>query len=1319
MPRKLNPASVVPQREPAQPPPETSIGAAEGDLGGTYPNPTVLRVHGTAVPRVVPGDVSKVLTVTNDTLGHQAAAWAPGGGGGGFTAGGDLTGTSTNQTVSKIRGVPSPDPGPIAVGDSIKVVASGSPLWAGAVDVLFDGTYLWVADGDTSGSNNVPDPLTRFIRVLDPTTSPPTLVDSIDLSSWAPFQIVRKLRLSSDSTKVYASIKGWKGGSPGSPAGRVLIIDKTTRTVVGNAEMTTGMIGGDSTWWATGARDAIDDGAGSLFAINSNQSTQGIVEKFSIAACLSNGTSPTSSTASAPVLDHAEELCFGAGFLWTSGAEYSQVITRINPSSLSMSTYTYGGSGFPWGMTFAFGALWCGNAGGSILRFDPAAFPGGGFLTDTLTPGYFNNTFNSFVSDGTFLWFSDVDHSPTCHVVKIDPTPGSVSIVVDLTLDTRDGSYGLAFDGQFVWGARRYFNAPNLAPGLFKIDTTPGSEAVVVNNFDGTTPSLAYSTEWFPNGPAGTGGLFDSLSGTYPNPYVRKAGGVEFTNGADQTGRGGAVPMLIGSQLNPPTSAWSRLPDGDTGASRKAGLSSAVQQTLLGADVPTTGIVFTSLQDVALVKIRPGFPITSVSDYGEYFVVLGVSGGVSVVAIFDPVTQSYINQYNLPVAGYTHLTFIGASTATSSGPDFLLVTGGGSQPPRRIRLQDGAMATLSPPLGLVTDPLCKPFFDGAAVWIGSTDGVGSVWIIKDPWGASPTYVQASVQSGPLGTGPLTHFVGFATDGDFMYCLGWCPPGSYDYTSIFTCRVDGTATEPGGPNTYGVSPLPVMGWVPQNIGSPAFQIGRSIAFDGKHLWVGAGDSVIRLDRFSSSPLDVMNGLGAAPIVMFDGEYVWALTTGESSTSWPSLLKIDPSRTRPGAGLVGFGSPFSSVTGFNLPVAMASSNASRDGASLFVLSSGDLRVVAVEDVHDTMVGSLLVKGATVDKNVLITQAGFPTPYQVTEKDTVVSVGTTTTAYTVVLPVHPRQGRRVTVVDDAGTAATRNITLNGGSHNINGASTLVMNADRQSRTVEYNGTEWNVVSGYQVEAGGGWRTAVNVSFAGAIDPGLSSNGIYTLAGIAGVKRENAAQDRVAMTTGAGGIIISPNASSYNPSTSTRTAPLLWFPFSSLGLTTLDLASALRILIRIQSSSQSVFDNGHGVYCGFDTDSTAFASWAAQATNTAGLRQFRAGVKAGTGLVQILNSGGSMSTGSFVLELEVPAILKAEQEAMVSYRDSVSAWPDLSTLSPVTAYGAQTAPFDGINPTNATLASLLGIVIAADAGATGDAYTVTVSDLRVDYRN
>jgi hypothetical protein len=74
----------------------TISGAAGGDLGGTYPNPTVARLQGTAVASAAP--------TSGQVLSYNGTAWTPAVITPSGSAGGDLGGTYPNPTVARLQG---------------------------------------------------------------------------------------------------------------------------------------------------------------------------------------------------------------------------------------------------------------------------------------------------------------------------------------------------------------------------------------------------------------------------------------------------------------------------------------------------------------------------------------------------------------------------------------------------------------------------------------------------------------------------------------------------------------------------------------------------------------------------------------------------------------------------------------------------------------------------------------------------------------------------------------------------------------------------------------------------------------------------------------------------------------------------------------------------------------------------------------------------------------------------------------------------------------------------------------------------------------
>ena len=162
-----------------QPLPPTSgspTGTAGGDLSGTYPSPTVAKLQGYNVAAGNPTTTGYVLTWS----GSQWAAAAPSMG----SAGGDLSGTYPNPTVAKLQGYN---------------VAAGNPTTTGYV-LTWNGSQ-WAAAASTGGSpsgsaggdlgNTYPNPIVTKLRGYPINASAPThgkilVWDQTVTQSWVP-----------------------------------------------------------------------------------------------------------------------------------------------------------------------------------------------------------------------------------------------------------------------------------------------------------------------------------------------------------------------------------------------------------------------------------------------------------------------------------------------------------------------------------------------------------------------------------------------------------------------------------------------------------------------------------------------------------------------------------------------------------------------------------------------------------------------------------------------------------------------------------------------------------------------------------------------------------------------------------------------------------------------------------------------------------------------------------------------------------------------------------------------------------------------------
>jgi len=114
-------------------------GSAGGDLGGTYPNPSVIKIQGNPVQSTTLGSTQDgyVLTWVNGSTEWEAKPLSPAA----VTLAGDVTGPASSNTVVKINGATVPVSGSLTTGNGLYVSGS-SALSYSSLDLAGGSNYV-------------------------------------------------------------------------------------------------------------------------------------------------------------------------------------------------------------------------------------------------------------------------------------------------------------------------------------------------------------------------------------------------------------------------------------------------------------------------------------------------------------------------------------------------------------------------------------------------------------------------------------------------------------------------------------------------------------------------------------------------------------------------------------------------------------------------------------------------------------------------------------------------------------------------------------------------------------------------------------------------------------------------------------------------------------------------------------------------------------------------------------------------------------------------------------------------------------------------
>lgn len=127
---------------------------------------------------------------------------------------------------------------------------------------------------------------------------------------------------------------------------------------------------------------------------------------------------------------------------------------------------------------------------------------------------------------------------------------------------------------------------------------------------------------------------------------------------------------------------------------------------------------------------------------------------------------------------------------------------------------------------------------------------------------------------------------------------------------------------------------------------------------------------------------------------------------------------------------------------------------DASTIYIRPAG-AAAITCDTVRSTF-GSGIAKKTTVSIG-----AG---PFTLGSTDySVVNIPTVSAATTFNLDPSPVTGQEVTITDGKGIAAANNVFIQGNGKTINSAAAVALNSNYASKTLRYNGTEWNIVASF----------------------------------------------------------------------------------------------------------------------------------------------------------------------------------------------------------------------------------------------------------------
>ena len=332
-----------------------------------------------------------------------------------FTAGGDLTGTNTSQTVSALRGIAVPSPATAVDGYAMTVsnpVYSTQPRRI-AVDPT-DGT-LWVSD---SGST--------YIHQVDPVAG--TVLNRYHITDGVGLIECRDIAV--DDTYVYVTTWDYQ---------HVLVLYKW------------GAVAGRCYCQGRALFVALD-GAGSLY-VTVGQGTGGVygLQKFDIATSIGQPINGYTYEAVYNPPNAVRQVVSGGGFMWVATAWHGGgEVYKVNPATMLLDTAS-GTLGNPLDMVYGLGGLWVANQT-NTLQLDTTTLA----VLNTVPSIGFNNATGICIgpdlagTPDSWVWVTGRDIPYIWGINPATPTVINTQIAGTVLTDEFDG---IVQSGSTLWVA--------------------------------------------------------------------------------------------------------------------------------------------------------------------------------------------------------------------------------------------------------------------------------------------------------------------------------------------------------------------------------------------------------------------------------------------------------------------------------------------------------------------------------------------------------------------------------------------------------------------------------------------------------------------------------------------------------------------------------------------------------------------------------------------------------------------------------------------------------------------------------------------------